>query len=189
MKGQWALPYAVDVFPRLSMGISHHRFAAMRTHICLSLLVLGAVILGSSTLSAQDTGQCTEYNTCALNVVPRWNGLAVVRGADEQHIATLGFLWPGSLNRGTAFAPDAAATALGQRAVRTRRLAAALTDLGALAILAGAARAESSGVDATARTLMISGAVAFGVSVPLQFRADGQLARAVWTYNRRFAAH
>jgi hypothetical protein len=151
------------------------------------LLALSAMLLGASTLRAQETGQCTAYDACALNVVPRWNGLAVVRGVNEEHVATLGFLWPGSLNRGTAFAPDAAATARGQRAVRTRRLAAALTDLGALAILAGAARTQGSGVDATARTLMISGAVAFGVSVPLQFRADGQLARAVWTYNRRFA--
>jgi hypothetical protein len=26
-----------------------------------------------------------------------------------------------------------------------------------------------------------------GLSVPMQFKADGQLARAVWQYNRRFA--
>jgi hypothetical protein len=159
----------------------------MRSHFSFVWLGLLALI-APDICNAQAIARCDEYTACALNVVPRWNGLAVVRGERETHVATLGFFRSGSLDHGRAFVGDSLATALGLQAVRTRRAAAALTDLGALAILVGAARAEGSRVDATARTLMISGAVAFGVSVPQQFRADGQLARAVWTYNRRFAA-
>lgn len=160
----------------------------MRTHIRFASACWFLAVLGPATLGAQEMAPCDAYARCALNVVPRWNGLAVVRGASEEHVVTLGFLWPGAAGLGAALAPDAQAVMLGRRAVRTRRAAAALTDLGALAIVVGAARAERHGVDGSARALMISGAVAFGVSVPLQFRADGQLARAVWTYNRRFAS-
>jgi len=157
---------------------THRRFSHVLLVFALTAFPLAA--------NAQAIARCETYTHCALNVVPRWNGLAVVRGAEEQHVATLGFFIPGSL--AGAFGPDSVATALGAQAVRTRRVAAVLTDLGALAMLAGAISAEQSGIDARSRALMIGGAAAFGVSVPLQFRADGQLARAVWRFNTSFAA-
>lgn len=36
------------------------------------------------------------------------------------------------------------------------------------------------------RAIAIGGGAAFAVGVPLQFAADGHLARAVWHYNARF---
>lgn len=154
-----------------------------------------AVILLASfpakTAQAQGTivgepGVRCAYEVCALNVVPRWNGLAVVRGANEEHVSTLGFFIPGRLPG--AFAGVPAAEALGRQAVRTRRVAAVLTDLGALAIAIGALRASGDhGTDDTARLWLASGAASLGLSVPLQFRADGFLARAAWRYNAQFS--
>lgn len=158
--------------------------------VTAALLLLMAPLAPSAALAAQAAppaplaAPCT-YETCALNVVPRWNGLAVVRGAEEQHVATLGFFLPGRLEG--AFAGDATAEALGRSALRTRWVAAVLTDLGALALGVGALRASGAhGTDNTARLWLGVGAASLGVSVPLQFRADGFLARAAWRYNARF---
>ncbi len=136
---------------------------------------------------AQDTARpsACSYERCALNVVPRWNGLAVVRGADEAHVATLGFFLPGSLEGAFAGVPEA--EALGRRAVRTRWVATTLTNFGAIAVVAGAARAAGAqGSDAAAKLWMTAGAASLALSVPLQFRADGFLARAAWRYNAQF---
>lgn len=149
------------------------------------------VLLPANSAQAQGTivgepGLRCAYEVCALNVVPRWNGLAVVRGANEEHVSTLGFFIPGRLPGAFTGAP--AAEALGRQAVRTRRVAAALTDLGALAMVIGAARASGDhGTDNTARLWLALGAASLGLSVPLQFRADGFLARAAWRYNAQFS--
>lgn len=151
----------------------------------LCLLPLSTAALGAQSASPSRLAACS-YETCALNVVPRWNGLAVVRGADEAQVATLGFFLPGSLE--AAFTGVPSAEALGRRAVRTRWAAALLTDLGAAAILVGALRASGEhGSDDTARLWLVGGAAALGVSVPLQFRADGFLSRAAWQFNAQFA--
>ncbi|MBX3173703.1 MAG: phosphatase PAP2 family protein [Gemmatimonadaceae bacterium] len=151
----------------------------------LGLLSLPTAALGAQSASPSRLPSCS-YESCALNVVPRWNGLAVVRGADEAHVATLGFFFPGSLE--AAFSGVPTAEALGSRAVRTRWAAALLTDLGAAAILVGALRASGEqGSDDTARLWLVGGAAALGVSVPLQFRADGFLSRAAWQFNAQFA--
>lgn len=152
--------------------------------LCVAPLAPSATVAAQAIPTTPAAAACT-YETCALNVVPRWNGLAVVRGAQEQHVATLGFFVPGRLEG--AFAGEAAAEALGRSAVRTRWVAAVLTDLGALALGVGVIRATGAhGTDDTARLWLGAGAASLGVSVPLQFRADGLLARAAWRYNARF---
>jgi hypothetical protein len=61
-----------------------------------------------------------------------------------------------------------------------------LTDLGlALAVSAVVAYAAESD-HATARGLALGGAIALGIGVPLQFKADGHLSRAVWWHNTQF---
>lgn len=133
------------------------------------------------TAAAQTT--CVRYDECAYNLVPRGLGLAVVRGESEVHVATLGFLWPGRLDG--IFGDDAAAERLGAAAVRTRRVAALFT-VGGLAALATGGLLAMEDEDA-ALGVAAAGAVSLAVSVPLQFRADGLLSRAVWRYNARFA--
>lgn len=146
--------------------------------------LVGLLSATASPLAAQQA-ECS-YRECALSVVPRWNGLAVVRGEQEVHLATLGFFRAGSL-RGV-FDADPRAAEFGRRAVRTRRLAAFLTDAGAVALAVGLVRAAGPhGADGTARGVTVAGAAAFGLSVPLQFKADGELSRAVWYFNARFA--
>lgn len=132
------------------------------------------------------------YIDCALRVAPRWNGLAVVRGDSGSTAANLGFFWATDVTAvfkaTTAHSPalDSAVTAARQ-AVRLRRVAAALTDGGALLMMAGIAHALFRGRlgradDAIAGT----GAALFVTSVPLQFAADGALSRAVWWYDAQF---
>ena len=169
---------------------------------CRSLLpaVLLAASVTGGDLLAQQPGptssdamvECT-YELCALNIVPRWNGLAVVRASDGSQVANLNFFLPrditSSLRGPSAVTPGAdSAAAHAHRAVRIRRIGAAFTDTGILAGAIGALGALRAGrVGSTEGVLLGVGAAALGVSVPLQFAADGALSRAVWWHNRRYA--
>lgn len=101
--------------------------------------------------------------------------------------ASLGFLWPSaSLSR--AFGSDVDAQRFARASVRTRRVAAVLTDAGALLMAVALARGLVVKNDPTPSVVL--GAVGAGmlaVSVPVQFSADEQLSRAVHAFNRRFA--
>jgi len=128
---------------------------------------------------------CT-YRSCALDVVPAWNGLDLVKGENEERVGRLGFLWTRDVS--PAFARDPHAIELAHRAVRTRRTAALFTDVGGALLVAALAGglADSEHSDRW-RAIAVGGGAAFAVGVPLQFAADGHLARAVWHYNARFA--
>ena len=135
---------------------------------------------------------CT-YSACALGIVPTWNGLAVVRGADGPRVANLHFFWPRQVAHalrgpdGAAPGADSAA-AHARRAVSLRRVGAALTDVGVL--VAGVAVARSIQRGRARRTEQVLGGAGIGallISVPFQFAADGALSRAVWWHNLRFA--
>jgi hypothetical protein len=157
-----------------------------RARVRRATLVLAGLWGAHTPLAAQGATSSCPYEQCALSIVPAWNGLAVARGAQEERLATLGFVWAGSLRH--VFDGDADAVRMGERAVRTRHLAAALTDVGALLLAAGAIRAaDDRRTDAASTALLGAGGVLFVASVPLQFKADGQLSRAVWLFNRRFA--
>ncbi len=128
---------------------------------------------------------CT-YQRCALGIAPAWNGLVVTRGISQEQVANLGFFWSGSLDR--VFAGNDSALAQGRRAVRVRRIAAVLTDAGAVGLAFAGARAVSRGsLTSTDRVVAMVGGAAFAVSVPLQFAADGLLSRAVWWRNAEYS--
>jgi hypothetical protein len=143
--------------------------------------------------AAPATGADCPYESCALGIAPRWNGLAIVRGASGPRVANLSFFWPHDVtavlrgpNAGVAGAESAAREA--RRAVRLRRIGAALTDggilLGAVALLRASRAGRVEGGDAT---IAAAGGAALALSVPFQFAADGALSRAVWWHNLRFA--
>jgi membrane-associated phospholipid phosphatase len=154
-----------------------------------ALLLVAGIAFAPRGLEAQQApasaAPCIQYNSCAYNLVPRGLGLAVVRGEQEDHVATLGFLWPGRLDG--VFSGDADAERLGRSALRTRRVAATLTVGGLLTMAAGGAALALDAEEEVAIGLAAGGGAMLAISIPLQFRADGLLARAVWLYNRRFA--
>ena len=164
-------------------------------------LVPTASAVVAATLSAQQASanvpersrdECA-YSACALNIAPRWNGLAVVRGADGPQVANLGFFWPRDVSaplRGpSALVPGAdSAAAQARQAIHLRRIGAVLTDGGVLVATIGTIGALRAGHVRAIDGVMIGvGGAALGVSVPFQFAADGALSRAVWWHNRRFA--
>lgn len=167
----------------------------------LPVVLLAATSAAATrTLSAQASagapaadGRECGYTICALNIAPRWNGLAVVRGTDGPPIANLNFFWPRditpSLRGASAGAPGAdSAAAQARHALRLRRVGAALTDAGVLIAAVGAVRALSAGRLRTSDGALLGvGGAALGISVPFQFAADGALSRAVWWHNRRYA--
>jgi hypothetical protein len=161
----------------------------MRTPVVarFARVVVGLALTGTTAVaqSASVQGTCS-YAQCALGIVPAWNGLLVTQGASHTRLANLGFFWTGSLDH--VFAPNDSALAYGRRAVRVRRTAALLTDVGALALGYAAVRGLSNGrLNGGDRAVAIVGGATFAVSVPLQFSADGLLSRAVWWRNSRFA--
>lgn len=163
--------------------------APRRVRLCASTLAAGltALLLHASAAAADSppADTCT-YRGCALDVVPAWNGLDLVKGEREERVGRLGFLWTRDVS--PAFAGDPLAIELARRATRTRRTAALLTDAGgALLVTALAGGLADAGHSDRWRTIAIAGGAAFAVSVPLQFAADGHLARAVWRFNARFA--
>jgi hypothetical protein len=130
---------------------------------------------------------CT-YRRCALGIVPAWNGLLVTRGEAHQRVGNLGFFWAGSLDR--HFAGSDSALGYARRAVKVRRVAAVFTDVGALALGYAAVKVLTNGaLRGDDRVVAAAGAAAFGVSVPLQFAADGLLSRAIWWQNTTYADH
>jgi hypothetical protein len=144
-----------------------------------------------ATEGAQTDTACA-YERCALGIAPRWNGLAVVRGRSGLRVANLHFFWPRDVSGtlagpdATAFGADSAGAAAG-RAVRLRRVGAALTDGGVAFLAAAAAAAIAAGhARRNDRLLVGAGVTMLGVSVPLQFAADGALSRAVWWHNARY---
>jgi hypothetical protein len=158
---------------------------ARRAALLLAALVVVVARAPRAGAQAAPAGDCT-YTRCALGIAPVWNGLALVRGAGNERVANLGFLWTGSLH--AVFAGNDSATVYARRAVRTRRTAAVFTDGGALLLAAALYKRVSDGeLTSSAKALAIAGGAAFAVSVPLQFRADGHLSRAVWWHNAQYS--
>ena len=162
---------------------------AARLKITALALTALSLPLSLALSQTQADSMCT-YHRCALGIAPTWNGLAVVRGVDEQRVTNLSFFWPRDIGRtfsaGVGPAADSARRQA-RDAVRLRRFAAGLTDaglvLGGYTVTRAAANGSLNGAD---KAIGIAAATAFAVSVPLQFAADGALSRAVWWYNTRF---
>lgn len=146
-----------------------------------------------TTPAAPPPNDSATYRSAALSIAPRWDGLAVVRGASRETVANLHFFWPRDITpelRGT----DSTAIGLdsltrhARRAVALRRAGAGFTDLGVLTMTVAIVRSLRDGRFATRDQQLAAAAVgALVVSVPLQFAADGELSRAVWWHNIRFA--
>lgn len=129
---------------------------------------------------AQDSS--CSYLACGLRIAPVWNGLDVVRGAEGQRVSGLGFFWAKDVR--PALAVNDSSAAYAARAVRVRRVAAVLTDAGALALAYAAGRQLHNGAFTSGdKGAAVAGATAFAVSVPLQFAADGLLSRSLWWFN------
>ena len=165
-----------------------HRFAVA---ICFIAAPIGAQQPVAAQPPAVDT-TCT-YRTCALSILPNLYGLAVVRGASGQQVANLHFFWPRDItpalrgNDTTAVGADSAA-AHAYRAVTLRTVGAGFTDIGAVVAAIAFIRALGAGrLSRRDQILAGTGIGALAVSVPLQFAADGELSRAVWWHNIRFA--
>ena len=158
----------------------------MRKSSFSALLLLAfapaGILLGQTP--SRGPANCT-YESCALGLAPVWNGLAITRGISERPIAVLGFFWPDDVT--PLFRDDPAAYEAATEAVRMRTVAAAFTDGGLLLLATGLARAGfQREFDGLSKALIGVGGVSVGISVPLQFAADGYLSRAVWWHNRRF---
>lgn len=148
-----------------------------------SLLVVAASRLDAQRAPVAPIAADCDYRQCAYGIIAAPHGLRVVRGEAEVRVALLGFLW----TRDISGAFDAPAQEAARAAVRTRRWGALLTDTGLALLLTGAARAATRDLDETGARLMLAGAATVGLSVPLQFRADTHLSRAVFAHNARFA--
>jgi len=137
-------------------------------------------------MPAQESpGGCT-YDRCALQLVPRLWALDVVRGNSDERVGSLSFFAPTPVR--SAFLRVAPAQAHADRAFAIRRVASIVTDVGGILAMSGAARAAAT-ANHRRQSLAVGvlGVLAVGVSVPLQFRADAELSRAVHEFNRQFA--
>ena len=152
-------------------------------------VAVAVAVLASPAQAQTGDGAGCAYTQCALNIAPRWNGLAVVRGTTEERVANLNFFWPRDISRAFDLnAEDGRAAMHARRAVRVRRIAAAMTDVSAAAMAVVIVRSWRRGPHDGDRVILGASIATFGASLPLQFLADGSLSRAVWWYNRRFAA-
>ena len=158
---------------------------------CLVASRAGAQAAGAARSTVADTA--CSYSACALRIAPSWDGLGVVRGSTGERVANLHFFLPFDISdelRG----PDASVTGAdsaawhARRALDLRRVGAGFTDAGALAIGVALLRAIGAGhVSKRDQVIAAAGLGAFVISVPLQFGADGELSKAVWWHNLRYA--
>ena len=152
---------------------------------CAVGIIAACLPLNSAKAQARTDANCT-YETCALGIAPVWNGLAITKGERQQTVATLGFFYPTDV--ASVFEGNDAAVDAANDAMRTRTIAAALTDAGIVLVATGIARAAfQRHFDGLSQALAFSGAASLAVGVPFQFSADGLLSRAVWLYNRKYA--
>ena len=172
----------------------------------MRLIVLAACVVSAQAGAQQTTttqqatapkppvvdSSCT-YATCALSIAPTWDGLAVRRGIRGPRVANLHFFWPLDITQelrgrdSTVFGADSVA-AHTRRAVALRQTAAGFTDIGALTIGVAFVRALAAGRARTRDQIVAAAGVgALAISVPIHFAADGELSRAVWWHNARFA--
>lgn len=141
--------------------------------------------------AAPDSG--CSYTTCGLTIVPAWDGLAVRQGIRGPRIANLHFFWPRDISpalrgRDTSAVGADSAAAYSRRAVALRQAGAGFTDIGALTIGIAVIRALVAGRSSTRdQVVAAAGLGALAISVPIHFAADGELSRAVWWHNLRFA--
>jgi hypothetical protein len=150
-----------------------------RASLALALLVVGRIAF------AQTPAPSCDYRRCALTIIPRLTALDVVRGDDEQRVASLAFLFPRPVTN--AFQGNDVARRHAERAFSQRRLGAMLTDLVGAALLAGVARAAAPQDHRRASVgLAFGGAALFAISVPIHFSADAELSRAAREFNRHF---
>lgn len=179
------------------------RFSAMSLSTCrvtralLLATILGAPGIASAQVSEPGTSSLSiatcSYSACALAIAPRWNGLAVVRGAAGPRVANLSFFWPrdvaAALRGGATNSASADSASMeARRAIELRRVGAALTDGGVLLTAAAVAGALKAGHFRRSDSIVAAaGAASLAVSIPFQFAADGALSRAVWWHNLRFA--
>jgi hypothetical protein len=158
---------------------------SMMKSLVLAAAMVIVVTPTESEAQVRPPANCT-YQTCALGLAPVWDGLAVVRGDSEKRVATLGFFLPGDVS--SVFEDDPEALDAARDAVSIRQIGAVLTDGGLVMAATGIARyLFRRDWDKLSTALTAAGVASLGVSVPFQFAADGQLSRAVWLYNRRFA--
>lgn len=159
-------------------------------------LLLAASLAISRPVSAQTPESTTScgFRACALSITPRWNGLALVRGPHGPQVANLNFFWPRDVSAAltrtySALGPSAdSSSAEARRAVHVRRIGAVLTDGGAmLGVVALVRSARAGTIRRSDGVLAAASAVALGVSIPVQFAADGALGRAVWWQNAGYA--
>ena len=150
-----------------------------------TLLVYGTLTEAVAQEVPGETPTCS-YLECGLGLSPSLMSLDVVQGADSRTVARLGFFWSGNL--GPIFAQSDSAQAYADRAVRTRRVAAAFTDSGIILLgIAAALIAPRQEVSRASAAIATSGAALLAASYPIQLRADAHLSRAVWWYNSHFA--
>ena len=176
---------------RLARGVSRRRRR-------LVLCAVAVVSAGARSAAGQDAAsprdlapaRC-DYRTCALLIAPAWNGLAVDR-ASGARVTNLNFFWPRDIRgalvgRDTGAPGTDSADAYARRALTLRRAGAVLTDAGALIGAVAILGALHSGrIRRQDGILLASGITALGLSIPVQFAADGALSQAVWWHNLRF---
>lgn len=157
----------------------------MIRYLMCAAVVANIAVPATSNAQVRAPANCT-YQTCALGLAPVWDGIAVVRGDAEHRVATLGFFLPGDVS--SVFQDDPDALDAAKEAVSIRQIGAALTDGGIVLAATGIARALfRRDWDRLSTALTVAGGASLGASIPFQFAADGQLSRAVWLFNRRFA--
>lgn len=157
--------------------------SAARVALVAALLLLSPMAAMAQRIEASRIPAECAYRDCAYNIIAALHGLRVVRGEQETPVGTLGFLWTNDIS--AAF--DGSSQATARSAVRVRRWGALLTDVGLALIIVGAVDAAANDLDRSSANFMLGGAATLGLSVPLQFRADTHLARAVWQHNARYA--
>jgi hypothetical protein len=151
----------------------------------VAALVACVSVIAARAAQAQGPDTACSYERCGLNIVPRLMALDVVKGAGETRVASLAFLVPHRVT--AAFDGNDLARHRAEHAFRLRRVAAVLTDAGAIiAISAGVRAAATSKARGGSLAAAAAGTAIIASSIPIHFAADGELSRAVWEYNRRF---
>ena len=167
------------------------RVAALGVVAVLALAAPRAAMAQQATAPAAAAPEgpldCLEYDRCALGILPRFGGLAVVRGLQEEQVALLGFVIPGR-RLDAVFAGDTLAQRYGRSAHRARWIGSVLTVTGLLTLgAAGPVAIESDDALGKFTAIALAGGVQMFAAAYYQFKADAELSRAVFAYNRRFA--
>lgn len=175
--------------PGLQQVHTARHFHLARTLAAGAVVALGAVAARPAAATAQDAtrtattsdGQPCSYDSCVLRVEDGWFSRRLVRGPEGTVVARLGF---GGPSLASIVQRSDSAVVHARRYQSAQRTGDIVSLVGTVGSIAALFALDDSGSRDEAIAVNVASVVVFIVGQSFHFRAQRELSRSLWWYNR-----